>query len=476
MPNPITLDEFRIFPGSNIFGIGLKDSLVTIYSQQVRAICLAHLLSEASPEDKRDSVAIIGAGISGLTVSLKLLSLGWKNIYMYERLPDLLGIQNGCDTRWIHPHIINWPDEGSENENAGLDTLDWSASNASNVSYKMERDWHEGVTKLLQSEAEPAKRGRPMRKLSVFLGVTYIRIDRRDDYVEVQWLRDSRIRPFGFRGSEIRNSGKDRCRALILATGFGIEHHSRSSYWRNEDIGQCRIDGITQRFIVSGLGDGAISDLLRLTTKNFRTDRAISHFKALANLKESLAQIKKTEKAADSPGLFAMLEKDSSSKKYKTHWKALLEQLNRQRREDTYVYLYYRGSTGFESALNNARASFLHRVLLYALFRNGAFQFVDALEDKSAMDLGSRLGIGEEYIISRHGVKQEDLLGLIFHDAKAFGLSEQPIASCEQYMNSIIESSNQSPSLADRTPLQSPSIAPHSSPASLGPPPLPSQA
>jgi hypothetical protein len=460
MTDPISLDAFRVFADQNIFGIGLGDSLVTIYGQQVRSICLAHLLTEANTEENRDSVAIIGAGISGLTVSLKLLLLGWRNIYIYERLPDLLAIQNGCDTRWIHPHIIDWPDEGSENENAGLDILDWTASTASNVSYQMERNWHEAISKLLNFATKPSKVGRPERKLSVSLGVTYLRINSIRDQIEVQWLRDSRIRPIGFKGSKIRNSGLDKFRFLILATGFGIEKHSRSSYWRNEDIGQCRIDGITQPYIVSGLGDGAISDLLRLTTKNFRTDRAISHLNGLRNLKESLAIIKRQEKAAGSTGLFMMLERHSYSKKCKANWKALFEQLKRQRREDTHVYLYYRGSSGFALALNESKASFLHRVLLYSLFRNGAFQFVDALDADSAIDLAKKLNISEEYIIARHGIKQEDLLKQIFFSADGIALSEQPIDSCEKYMKKVIASSHQSLPLADCKPTQSTATAP----------------
>ena len=62
----------------------------------------------------------------------------------------------------------------------------------------------------------------------------------------------------------------------MLAAGFGVETKAAqcqtNSYWRNEQLGQPRLDGKHQTFLVSGFGDGALIDLCRLTIEQYRQD------------------------------------------------------------------------------------------------------------------------------------------------------------------------------------------------------------
>lgn len=130
------LSDFEAINFNNVYGVGLVDNLITINSQQNRAITLGELLND---HEDRSDICIVGAGVSGLTLSATLIENGWKNITILERMPELLALQNGCDVRYVHPNIINWPDNGFDIKESDNQTLPWKASTASDVAYGIEK-------------------------------------------------------------------------------------------------------------------------------------------------------------------------------------------------------------------------------------------------------------------------------------------------------------------------------------------------
>jgi len=442
---PISLHHFKATKGSEpIYSIGLADKLVTIRSQQVRAICLAELLHLKTPAANRRNLAIIGGGIAGLTLSAKLLQRGWVDITIFERLNDLLAVQNGCDTRWIHPMIIDWPQLGARDNDAKLSLLNWEADTASNVSYLIESKWAEVVKRCVKSSV-----GKPVRVISVLLGVTHLKISvrppnsrgrkRQYNFPMVEWIRDNTVDTRQIAGNMNEPSGQNSFTHVVLATGFGIEKGAADSYWRNESLGQLQIDGAQRRFLISGLGDGAISDLLRLTTKHFRPDRVLDEL-ALTNLEAHL-------RLHPTKDLLNSLESlEGSRKKHapmaQKELRGLREYFLERCRDDTYVVLHALGKSGFREAFRRSSASVLHKVFLYALYKNGAFQYIETIRRDQEEDVAYNLDIPVENIIRRHGVdRQKVVRGLFVLNRVGAGksvpevsLSEQPIEECEKYL------------------------------------------
>jgi hypothetical protein len=51
--------------------------------------------------------------------------------------------------------------------------------------------------------------------------------------------------------------------AVLVAVGFGLEEDAERSYWSNDNLEHNQADGGRSKWIVSGLGDGALIDVLR---------------------------------------------------------------------------------------------------------------------------------------------------------------------------------------------------------------------
>jgi hypothetical protein len=96
---------YEAVPGVMVLG-SLSDG-VTVYKQQVRALNLATALVQRAVASKKPlgRVAVIGGGIGGLTLVAGLLVLADAEceITLFEKRWDLCPLQQGSDTRWLHP-------------------------------------------------------------------------------------------------------------------------------------------------------------------------------------------------------------------------------------------------------------------------------------------------------------------------------------------------------------------------------------
>lgn len=75
--------------------------------------------------------------------------------------------------------------------------------------------------------------------------------------------------------------GRARAVTVILAVGFGLEAAPLSMerrYWEGDDFDAPRVDGVSRKWLVSGCGDGALTDLFRLCLREFRHDRMLEEF------------------------------------------------------------------------------------------------------------------------------------------------------------------------------------------------------
>jgi hypothetical protein len=119
---------------------------ITVLSQQIRALNLAWSLVETGRVSTNvkppAEIAIVGAGFAGLTFAAALLKKEVRcKISLFEEHDTLLPLQQGSDTRWLHPHIYDWPDKGSEADVANLPLLNWTAARASDVVVQILQGW-----------------------------------------------------------------------------------------------------------------------------------------------------------------------------------------------------------------------------------------------------------------------------------------------------------------------------------------------
>ncbi len=398
------LQSFRI--GDDIYLLGSLERGVTVYGQQVRAHNLAWALwaTAGAPNSHRTgcrnlkpgttpvsgpdlNIAVVGGGIAGLTaVACIIALLPTAKITLFERTWDLCPLQQGCDSRWLHPRIYSWPAPGSRAPSASLPLLTWQEGRASDVAHQMLLQFA-GITQ-------------GHRDLRFFIGVEYLRISVADRSVE--WVgRQGNSRAQYVTAGE-PHGGTEVFDVIILATGFGLERaHSTyptPSYWRTDRLAQPTLDGSTKHYIVSGYGDGAIVDLCRLTIERFRQDRIIDELFG-PELEGAERQLLPAYKA----GLAGANVYDSLVTLERAVLEKPLTRLRQRLRKDTRIVLH---ASGKQKSPNSAikdifgpSSSFLNRLLVYLLYRSGAFApTFDSLEKAVAGHSTSEGGV-----VCRHG-------------------------------------------------------------------------
>jgi hypothetical protein len=236
----------------NVFVLGSLSHRepVTVAVQQTRAINLVHaLMPDRLPPGSR--LCVIGAGAAGLTAAAYAITRGLRVTVLENRKP--LWNLRGCRTRWLHPNLFQrWPDDGWDVTGTDLPVMNWYADYACNVG------------ELLWSKF------RAYHRLQ----------DAGVSHDEVVLVRDVRIEPAGtgwnacycLQGdSQYRTSAFD---AIIAAVGFGAEPAMRdaaaSVYWLDDALEREDPHRLDVRYLISGTGDGGLTDLLRIRLREFR--------------------------------------------------------------------------------------------------------------------------------------------------------------------------------------------------------------
>ena len=350
------IEGFGVSSAPHELVLGTFDRRLTIFDQQVRALNLAFRLKEAGVIPQPGlSVAVIGAGIAGLTFAAGCVWLG-QRVVLVEKQPVPCHLQRGCDIRWVHPHIYHWPRAGSEQPYAGLPLLSWMEGTASEVARQIVAQWEQLAViamklGLLEEVYSAHHRFLPGGKSKL----------------EVSGVR--RGEPFSHTFDAIR---------IVYAVGFGVEEGQGSlrahSYWENDSFNQLlpgHPPGKSISWLVSGMGDGGLIDLQRLCIESFRQGRVVAElFEKQKALVAELRQVAATCSATGVP-LKDPLDAMASLGKFD----AVDAELAKRRRKDTAVWLNGK-STGFGEALNQSRASFLNRFILHRLHKNRAFEYI----------------------------------------------------------------------------------------------------
>lgn len=384
---------------SPIYSIGTFHSGVTVLSQQIRALNLAWAFIESEAVEcvlpnkrsrKPKKVAVVGGGFAGLSFAAGLIAKRANvEITIFEERDTLLPLQHGSDSRWLHPQIYNWPGQLSEMNIAMLPVLNWSAARASDVVVQIMTEWKATVEQAplrpelycnarhLQVSAAPGNK----------LAVEWVGERRNPEDATMD--EDAQVHAIG--ASKIFDH-------VVLAVGFGIEQHDAVSYWRNEQLGQPNLDQPRKTFLVSGQGDGAMIDLLRLRISHYRPDRILDQLFSDKPTLLAAVQDLYHRNLSRSASLFSSFESlNEQEGEIANEFRAICDDLRKRLRRDTYVIFQIRQQSF--AAVFGRGTSFQNRLLVYLLFKCGGFVPTSIDAEKVI----SQYALSRDCVVIRHG-------------------------------------------------------------------------
>lgn len=420
-----TAASHRLSDTPLLYALGSFDSRVTVLSQQTRALNLAWSLIETGvvPVKRTDPpcrIAVVGAGFAGLTFAAGLLRKGAAcELYLFEQRDTLLPLQQGSDTRWLHPHIYDWPADGSEASAAMLPVLNWTAARSSDVVVQVLGEW----SRVLEEwDASADERD----AVHLFCNTRHLQLTACSDdrqRARIEWVGEKRNVADGtiHDAEGTARGSSETFDAVILAVGFGLEV-SKASYWRNETLGQPSLNEPRRTFLLSGQGDGAMIDLLRIRISQFRQDRILEEL--FGDKRALVVELKEMREAFldDAKGLFERFEALlADGAPHRSDMNDVLARLDRRLRRDTDVVLQLLVRNVAELLEpTTSRMSFQNALLVFLLYRCGGF----APSTEKTQALRSRFSIDAETVIERHGVRPMEQLRRMIPEGM-FGIIEK---------------------------------------------------
>jgi len=192
----------------------------------------------------------------------------------------------------------------------------------------------------------------------------------------------------------------ERFDTLILAIGFGVEPEmpGSASYWDDPSLDRERDGESEMKILISGRGDGALTDLMRSCLLNFRHDEILKDFAVAPGFDEAKNRVMEIEKALDSNDTAVLsssyLDKSLDLglklqlRKWKVYWSPGSEEM----------------FTPNSSALNRFIVSQLFHAGAYKILMQGKTTKVDPLT-RGGLKATFSTGHSADYdiVIQRHG-------------------------------------------------------------------------
>jgi hypothetical protein len=233
---------------AGVYTLGNFARYVTVYAQQVRALNLVDTLAKSGRLSARGRVAVIGGGISGLTAAAAFVIRGAEKVTVFEREQQTMRVQRSSHTRWLHPRIYDWPVQSAFGPDAGLPIMSWKADYATEVVKTLDKQWTD-VSSQAKGRLDP-----------VNVGVTQMKLETGDQKPVITIAG----RPATFD-------------IVVLAIGFGLDNREHTfGYWADSPWDNVQFDATRRSFFVSGAGDGALTDLMRLCFLDFKHGDALT--------------------------------------------------------------------------------------------------------------------------------------------------------------------------------------------------------
>ena len=232
--------SMRVDSLPNIYFVGPYTKRINFASQQTRALNLIWALSSTGKLPSNAKVAVIGAGLAGITAAAALKRLG-HSVTIYEaRKKGGFPIQKNSAIRYTHPTLNFWP-EVDLDPGANFPFFYWTADICSEVISAVLRQHHEELSGIeIADNSEVARFDINQAKKP-----------------SLDMKRGALLGPFD---------------AVIVATGFlpevCLEGTTACSYWDNDDF--VKPSGrAPSSFLICGAGDGGLLEVLRLAYEDF---------------------------------------------------------------------------------------------------------------------------------------------------------------------------------------------------------------
>lgn len=361
---------------------------VTVYSQQVRAFNLVDTLAKSGFLTSRSEIAVVGGGISGLTAAAAAAVRRVRRVAVFEKEANTMRLQRGSEKRFLHPRIYDWPAEKALDDKAGHDLLDWKADSAAEVAAGLAKQWDDLRQRFSNLEAPR-------------LGCQQVEVKARRG----RW--------------EVHTGGGQAgiFDVVVLAVGFGRDVTTTpegiltEGYWTDTSLDGLEFES-EKTWFVSGYGDGALTDLMRLCIMDFRHKavlEAVDQVTREAVGRDLLA----AERERRSPEALSK-EFLQAAQKIKTSLDSTL-----QKRKVGRVVLNCPG----RDALFSPQSSILNRLIIAYLLEDERFEILEGggkIEDPDRTEDGKRYKItfknGREpfeadRLIIRHGPRRAFELG-----------------------------------------------------------------
>ncbi len=301
------LDAMRVPSDLNwdVYQVGCSSSPLNFASQQLRAFMLTRALDEKKLITGKD-VAVIGAGLTGLTAAISCLFRGAKKVTLIERNHDLMALQLGTTHRYVHPFIYRWPKKDAEASRTGFPVLNWSEGTADSIRaqfldelHRLFRHYYNSWLNAAKDRIKSEKKSKNSKTPPLVdkIGKATVAHHKFDVDMELtsEFLhyrlgtkvmavieRKSRLRlnvlgpttKFDKDRNEFVPKGDKKehevdCDLVIAAVGFGLEKELKGvpfkSYWQQDTLSQATIrDPYPRRWLVMGTGAGGSIDAVRL--------------------------------------------------------------------------------------------------------------------------------------------------------------------------------------------------------------------
>ena len=257
------LEDFRLEAG--VYRLG-QFAPVSIRDQVIRANYLIEHLA-ASPELVPSTrLVVIGAGAAGLTAAAAASRLGVRDVTLVERANTVMSLQARSDSRWLDPVQYDWPAAHWHEEAWPLDETPRLFTAVSvpfpRVAAAVAEDWAQEF----------------QNRTSRLLGAAIKPLFHTDALV---WRRVTKGIEVDLRDLPTRTVTSTTFDLIIFAAGFGLEHSEVPDttsttrpfkgldFWSSDEF---ETDGMglpataKAGVLVSGAGDGALQDFVRLST------------------------------------------------------------------------------------------------------------------------------------------------------------------------------------------------------------------
>jgi FAD binding domain len=302
------LDSMRVPTDSiwDVYQVGCSSTPLNFASQQIRAFLLTRVLDEQKKIAGKE-VAVIGAGLAGLTAAISCLYRGARKVALIDRNHELMALQRGTTHRYVHPYIYRWPKKDAEASRTGFPVLNWSEGTADSIRAQFLDELHRlfvhyynawlndakqrvkrakkyekhsnarllankirkamearhsfDVDMELASEFLHYRLGTTVRNVNSTAGRLVLQVEGRKTAFEKDRNEFLPVGPYG--------PHQITCDLVIAAVGFGLEREATGvpfkSYWQQDTLSQATIrDPYPRRWLLLGTGDGGLIEAVRL--------------------------------------------------------------------------------------------------------------------------------------------------------------------------------------------------------------------